>query len=198
MSDGIGTVRVTDGRDIRYRVTVTPDVGHDNTDSMPPTVTITLSIDPSMLTVHRTGIVLPAAALANGQFSQIGASLPEVPELVAECRAALAALTVDLARRPVATSTHVAVALSHQDVADLRTALRATADGWREVIAQAKAGAAAPPRDKTTELESGTLNIEPSPRGYHTIAALFTEQLDRLTRLADRIDQVRQLTQESP
>jgi hypothetical protein len=74
------------------------------------------------------------------------------------------------------------------DTEFLRRCLLGVEDRWREAIAQADAGAARPEADRPAE--PGHLNVEPYPSGYRAIGSAFREELGRVTRLRERVDQL--------
>jgi hypothetical protein len=70
----------------------------------------------------------------------------------------------------------------------LRRCLLVVEDRWREAITQADAGAARPRADRAAE--AGYLDVEPYPSGYGKIGDAFREELGRVTRLRERVDQL--------
>lgn len=69
----------------------------------------------------------------------------------------------------------------------LRRCLLVVEDRWREAISEADAGAARPEADRPTA--PGHINVEPYPSGYQAIGDAFREELARVTRLRERVDQ---------
>jgi hypothetical protein len=74
------------------------------------------------------------------------------------------------------------------DAEFLRHCLSLVEGRWHEAIAEADAGAAQPEADRPAE--PGHIDVEPYPSGYRMIGDAFREELGRVTRLRERVDQL--------
>ena len=75
---------------------------------------------------------------------------------------------------------------SAADIATIHAAVAAQRDRFTEAAAEAQAGATRP--DRTTEpAGDGVINVEPTPRGYASIAARFGAEAAKYHRLAQRL-----------
>ncbi|TMM27597.1 MAG: hypothetical protein E6F99_30890 [Actinobacteria bacterium] len=72
------------------------------------------------------------------------------------------------------------------DLATIHAAVAAARDRFTESAAQAAAGAAKPDRP-TEPAGDGVINVEPTVRGYASMAAMFDAEATKYGRLAQRL-----------
>ncbi len=81
----------------------------------------------------------------------------------------------------------LSVSLSGDEWAFLRHCLHNVEQRWRDAIAEADAGAERPQPDRPAQPDH--LNVEPTQAGYRAVAGRFRDELDRVRRLTQRLDQ---------
>jgi hypothetical protein len=84
--------------------------------------------------------------------------------------------------------TDVPLQLAADEAQFLRSCLLVVEDRWQQAVTQADAGAALPEVERTAE--PGYINVEPYPSGYRAIGGAFREELARVRRLRERVDQL--------
>jgi hypothetical protein len=94
----------------------------------------------------------------------------------------------DMYRLTISEPTDVPLHLGADEAQFLRNCLLGVEDRWRDAMMQADAGATWPKTERPPE--PGHLNIEPSPSGYRMIGNAFREELTRVQRLRERVDQL--------
>ncbi len=78
----------------------------------------------------------------------------------------------------------VTLPMTVEEAEFLRTCLHNAAHRWREAITEADAGATRPPRNGTNPTPgTDTIDVEPTPAGYHTAAQWFRDELAKVEHL---------------
>jgi hypothetical protein len=91
-------------------------------------------------------------------------------------------------RLTLSEPTDVPLCLGTDEAQFLQSCLLVVEDRCRQAVAQADAGAAMPQAERTAE--PGHLNVEPYPSGYRMIGGAFRDELTRVRRLRERVDQL--------
>lgn len=94
----------------------------------------------------------------------------------------------DTYRLTLSEPTDVPLYLAADEAQLLRSCLLLTEDHWRDAAVQADTGAASPEAGRTAE--PGHINVEPHPSGYRMIGGAFRDELVRVRRLRERVDQL--------
>jgi hypothetical protein len=90
-------------------------------------------------------------------------------------------------RLSISEPTDVPLHLPADEAEFLRVCLLGVEDRWRNAMMEADAGAKRPTSERPPE--PGHLNIEPDPSGYRKISNVFGEELARVQRLRQHVDQ---------